>query len=268
MELKSVLGYSKDSPYKNSPFLDIFTPGGLIDMSNTEMDLMGVDNLGNVKKMKAGAKNPYQFEGQTVREIPIKKNPFQIGGVNQDMLGYLFDDDEEEMTAAPVEEEVFEDESKDLALAKNERILQQRINDELAMEQANMSGVWDNPYRPNNQDMLGDGLDLLDDTYTQALSSGKYGNQNVGQQGQKIISDLTSALGYTPTFNSIYRDATQQADLVRQGVGVSNSYHLTGDAVDMKPDDWNNLPSDKKMYFRANYDVVYHNNHYHIEPKN
>lgn len=71
MDLQSLLGYSKGSPYANNPYLDIFTPEGLIDMSNTPMDLMGIDNLGNKKKMKAGRKNPYKFDGSVVREIPI-----------------------------------------------------------------------------------------------------------------------------------------------------------------------------------------------------
>lgn len=72
-DLISLLGYSKGSPYAHNPYLDIHTPEGLIDMSNTPFDLIGIDNLGNKKKMKAGAKNPYRFEGNVVREIPMKK---------------------------------------------------------------------------------------------------------------------------------------------------------------------------------------------------
>lgn len=77
MDLQSVLGYSRNSPYKNSPFLDIFTPEGLIDMSNTDMDLIGIDNLGNKKKMKKGRKKPYKFAGDVIREIPV----MQVGGL-------------------------------------------------------------------------------------------------------------------------------------------------------------------------------------------
>lgn len=73
MDLKSLLGYSKGSPYAGNPYLDIHTPEGLIDMSNTPFDLIGIDNKGNKKKMKAGRKNPYQFEGDMVREIPIQQ---------------------------------------------------------------------------------------------------------------------------------------------------------------------------------------------------
>ena len=74
MDLKSLYGYRFDSPYISNPYLDIKTDQGLIDMSQTPMDLIGVDNLGNVKKMKAGRKNPYKFEGNIVREIPIRQD--------------------------------------------------------------------------------------------------------------------------------------------------------------------------------------------------
>lgn len=81
MDLQSILGYSKGSPYANNPYLDINTPDGLIDMSNTDIDLWGIDNKGNKKKMKAGRKKLYQFPGDQVREIPIAQqgklvNPF------------------------------------------------------------------------------------------------------------------------------------------------------------------------------------------------
>ncbi len=72
MDLQSMLGYAYNSPFRNSPYLDIQTPEGLITMENTPIDLLGVDNLGNVKKMKAGKKNPYKFPGNQVREIPMQ----------------------------------------------------------------------------------------------------------------------------------------------------------------------------------------------------
>jgi len=86
MDLQSLLGYSKGSPYANNPYLDIHTPEGLIDMSNTPFDLFGIDNKGNKKKMKAGRKNPYKFEGDVVREIPM-----QVGGriISRDSVGWL-----------------------------------------------------------------------------------------------------------------------------------------------------------------------------------
>jgi hypothetical protein len=105
-------------------------------------------------------------------------------------------------------------------------------------------------------------------TSTEIKSSGKYGAEKIGPYGQKIAQDISNALGYAPTFNSIYRDPAQQDALIAQGKpAVKNSWHLTGDAVDMKPNDWNNLTPEKQSYFKTNYDVVYHDNHYHIEPK-
>lgn len=89
----------------------------------------------------------------------------------------------------------------------------------------------------------------------------------VGQLGAEIQKELGASLGYTPQYNSVFRTPAQQNDLIRQGLGVKNSYHLTGDAVDMKPVDWNNLGAQKQQFFRNKYDVVNHNNHYHIEPK-
>jgi len=272
MDLQSILGYANNSPYRNSPYLDIQTPQGFIDMSQTPVDLLGVDNLGNVKKMKALSKNPYKFEGTTVREIPLNKNPYmQDGGSMKDAYDFLFDEEEDDAIPEPT---VQDDEKDELALQKAERALRERQQNDLALEQAELSGL-DNPYRRKLKDQYGDdGLDFDEpdtmydnSTYTGQLSSGKWGNQNIGKHGQRIISDVTNALGYTPEFNSIYRDAAQQKKLVAQGIGAKNSWHLTGNAVDMKPADWNKLTPEKKQYFRANYDVIYHNNHYHIEPK-
>lgn len=90
-DLISILGYRDDSPFKSNPYLDIYTPNGVIDMSQTSMDLIGIDNKGNKKKMKAGRKNPYRFEGDIVREIPTTPR-FQKGGINfiqQDNLRQL-----------------------------------------------------------------------------------------------------------------------------------------------------------------------------------
>lgn len=75
MDLKSILGYASGSPYVSNPYLDINTPEGLINMQNTPHDLLGIDNLGNTKKMKAGRKKLYKFPGNQVREIPM-----QMGG--------------------------------------------------------------------------------------------------------------------------------------------------------------------------------------------
>lgn len=98
-------------------------------------------------------------------------------------------------------------------------------------------------------------------------SSGQQGTQNIGRRGLEIGNTISNMLGYTPTFTSVYRTPEQQQQLVKQGVGVNKSYHLTGDAVDMKPEDWNKLTKEQQGTIKSKYDVVYHNNHYHIEPK-
>lgn len=95
IDFQSILGYSKGSPYSKNPYLDIHSPSGTIDMSSTPMDLLGIDEHGNQKYMKANSKNPYQFEGKMIREIPIKKmggkkKMFQTGGaMKQDVTNVL-----------------------------------------------------------------------------------------------------------------------------------------------------------------------------------
>lgn len=76
IDFKSIYGYQKGSPFFDNPYLDI--QSNVIDMSNTPIDLIGIDNLGNKKMMKAGRKNPYRFAGNIVREIPMQYA--KIGG--------------------------------------------------------------------------------------------------------------------------------------------------------------------------------------------
>lgn len=89
----------------------------------------------------------------------------------------------------------------------------------------------------------------------------------IGRYGQEIMSELTSSLGYKPSANSIFRTPEKQEELIKQGFGVKNSFHLTGDAVDLKPEDWNKIPDMVKSKMKGKYDIVSHNNHVHIEPK-
>jgi hypothetical protein len=273
MDLQSIMGYAHGSPYNNAPYLDINTPEGLITMENTPIDLMGVDNLGNVKRMKAGAKKQYKFPGTQVREIPVG-NPYQQGGMTgKQLFDFLFDDDEPENTpakaalpTAPSTDEV------DIQTQMNELEMQRRQfaneqNDALAMQVLMEQSPRGNPYSigaPEQQSM-GQGNPYAGEI----KSSGQFGSQNIGEYGKQIYGQLAGDLGYAPTVNSIYRSKAQQDALIAAGApAAKNSWHLTGNAIDLKPTDWHKLSNEKQLYYRQNYDVVYHDNHYHIEPKN
>jgi len=74
----STTGYKKNSPDKDRPYNVI--PSGDITMDNVGIQILGIDNLGNSKKMTPG--NNYSFPGDVVLEIPTKgkaiKNKNQI----------------------------------------------------------------------------------------------------------------------------------------------------------------------------------------------
>lgn len=272
MDYQSIMGYASGSPYTNAPFLDIQTPEGLITMENTPIDLLGIDNLGNTKVMKAGKKKQYKFPGTQVREIPLG-NPYQRGGMtSQQMFDFLFDDDDPEVPqgqnappTAPTTDEVDLQNQMD-ALNQERAAFEAQQNDALAMEEAltDFTSRRGNPYPKQESNPVPAG-----NPYTgEILSTGQFGNQNVGDYGKQIYGDLVNSLGYTPKVNSIFRSKSQQNALISAGKpAVKNSWHLSGNAVDLKPTDWHNLSNEQQLYFRKNYDVVYHDNHYHIEPK-
>lgn len=72
LDIKSILGFRRDSPYQNAPWLDIHTPDGSIDMSQTDKMLFGIDNTGMTKLMMPGS-GEHKFRGNIVREIPLKQ---------------------------------------------------------------------------------------------------------------------------------------------------------------------------------------------------
>ena len=78
MKNLSATGYKKNSPDKDRPYNVI--PSGDITMDNVGIQILGIDNLGNSKKMTPG--NNYSFPGDIVLEIPTKgkaiKNKSQI----------------------------------------------------------------------------------------------------------------------------------------------------------------------------------------------
>lgn len=260
IDLQSLLGYSKGSPFSGNPYLDINS--NVIDMSNTPIDLWGIDKTtGKKVKMKAGSKNPYIFEGN-VREVPVKGNPYQKGGLtNSQIFKFLFDDDEpaKQVPTAPSTEEIKTEEPD-----QNEEISRQMAE----MEDFNMAmGIANQPRRGNPY--IPKQTSAPTTPYTgEIISSGQFGNKNVGPYGQQIYGELASNLGYKPVANSIYRSKAQNDALIAAGKPASKtSYHLTGNAVDLKPADWHKLTNEQQAYFRQKYDVIYHDNHYHIEPK-
>lgn len=270
MDYKSILGYANGSPFNDAPYLDIKTPEGLITMENTPIDLLGIDNFGNIKHMKAGRKKPYKFAGDIVREIP-KGNPYQRGGLTSAQLfNFLFDDEEEQskqvVPTAPSTEEV-DIQSQVDELNEQRRQFQNEQDNFMAMQY----GMTEMPQRGNPYLTSGHQHQIPTNQtpYTgQILSSGTFGNQNVGEWGKQIYGQLASDLGYAPVVNSIYRSKAQNDALIAKGKSaVKNSWHLTGNAVDVKPADWYRLSNEQQEYYRKNYDVIYHDNHYHIEPK-
>ncbi len=269
MDAKSIYGYAENSPYRNAPYLDIQTPEGLITMENTPIDLMGIDNLGNVKKMKAKSKNPYKFPGTQVREIPMQTGGnlyrYQMGG--KAMFDFLFDDEDEEkpkgqVPTAPTVDEV-DIQTQMIDLQTQQKYLADQENENLAMSILMDENVKrTNPYQTRGPQQSGNPY------MGEIQSSGQFGDQNVGEFGRQIYGQLVNDLGYAPKANSIFRSKAQNDALIASGVpAVKNSWHLSGNAIDLKPDDWHKLSNEQQFFYRKNYDVVYHNNHYHIEPK-
>ena len=84
MNLKSKLGYSKNSPFKNLP--EILIEGNTITMANTDIDLYGIPIYKNKQKgkpvlMKAFDKNLITFKNaESVLETPVSKFKFKKGG--------------------------------------------------------------------------------------------------------------------------------------------------------------------------------------------
>lgn len=188
-------------------------------------------------------------------------NPFQKGGLTpQQMFNFLFDDEEEtpkvdqqKIPTAPSVDEVDTAPSREDRLAANNLLAMQMIE----------PMVQENPYAVRTS------KGNLGNPYMgEILSSGKFGNKNVGDYGRQIYGQLATDLGYSPQVNSIFRSRQQQDALIAAGApAAKNSWHLSGNAIDLKPADWHKLSDQQQQYYRTNYDVVYHNNHYHIEPR-
>ena len=85
MNNKDILGYSDGSPYSSEPFIDINTPNGLIDMSNT-----GRPILANGVEL-APYSGLHDMGTTNVREIPLDKfqGPLRLGEVGKKLTNFF-----------------------------------------------------------------------------------------------------------------------------------------------------------------------------------
>jgi len=85
MNNKDILGYSDGSPYSSEPFIDINTPNGLIDMSNT-----GRPILANGVEL-APYSGLHDMGTTNVREIPLDKfqGPLRLGEVGRRLTNFF-----------------------------------------------------------------------------------------------------------------------------------------------------------------------------------
>jgi hypothetical protein len=85
MNNKDILGYSDGSPYSSEPFIDINTPNGLIDMSNTGRPILanGVELAPYSGLHNMGTTN--------VREIPLDKfqGPLRLAEVGKKLTNFF-----------------------------------------------------------------------------------------------------------------------------------------------------------------------------------
>lgn len=76
----SKMGYRDDSPFNNRSYIDINTPNGSIDMSNT-----GIDLIANGRFLPAYS-GLHQFDTTTVREIPAAENGGEYMDLTEDEI--------------------------------------------------------------------------------------------------------------------------------------------------------------------------------------
>lgn len=79
---KSIMGYRKDSPYRQEPFIEI--EGNLIDMSDTPINLLAIPDKGKPKLLKGGTGLHKFKKAKKVIEIPISvtEPSYQTGGIS------------------------------------------------------------------------------------------------------------------------------------------------------------------------------------------
>lgn len=219
--------------------------------------------MSNERLTKRTYNNP--FENFPKKAIGGMFNPFKEKivpqGTSTESDDYSYEDDMDDMEddyESQLSEKDIEMDNimkEKLALERKSRMDNKMIK-ELSLAKYDMQ-----------QEQLAQSLVAMED-------EGDFSNENIyssqsgtGRYGQQIMSELSSSLGYKPVANSIFRTPEKQEELIKQGFGVKNSFHLTGDAVDLKPEDWKKVPDMVKSKMKGKYDVVSHNNHIHIEPK-
>lgn len=235
-DLQSILGYSKGSPYAGNPYLSINTPSGLIDMSNTPIDLIGIDETGKKMYMKAGRKSPYKFNSSQVLEVPLlpssnKKqkggNPYlQKGGMTtKQIFDFIFDDEDEvpkhmNLPTAPSTEEVVAassepimdmDDQMDMAMdIVNSEFYQRRGNP--YRQPVSPSG----PVRPENvSDKAGEAYKFfVDKGYSPEIAAGIVGNiKHESDFNVSAVGDSGKARGLAQWHPDRYNRLKSQFDL-------------------------------------------------------
>lgn len=145
VDYKSIFGYANGSAYRNSPYLDIQTKEGLIDMSNTSIPLYAQDETG-YSKMLPPYSGMHKFRGKKVREIPMQRggNPFTI----KDAYNFLYSGDDEEVTA-PTAEQIQPKQEMPVQLQDTEQE-DMAMQIALADSPARRAEKWGNPYGNGN----------------------------------------------------------------------------------------------------------------------
>lgn len=209
----------------------------------------GFDDMkGGTQKAIGGMFNPYKEKIVPEETLPVDNYSDyedEIDDIEDDYLSQLSEKDVE-IESKQEEYRLLQEKSleKDILISRLEK-----ARSEMEQEKINQS-LLNNMYDYNGNDK---------EDYKMYPGA--------GYKGMEILSDLTTSLGYTPVANSIFRTPEKQEQLIKQGFGVKNSFHLTGDAVDLKPEDWKKVPDMVKHQMRSKYDIISHNNHVHIEPK-
>lgn len=255
--------------------------GGLIKRADGSYSKHGLWD--SIRENKGSGKKPTSQMLEQERKISKQEggyiNPFmQQGGMSKSNYDFLFgDDDEEENTpiAAPSTQDI------DNLQQEREQFNQEKLDwtNQKQYDEAMQEAMSSNE-EENENDKLYEGIftpidnklpsfqstsfpNLRTTSIPNFNSNGTFGMQNVSPLAINIGNTIADGLGYKPTFNSIYRDEKLNTSVG----GKPNSYHLKGEAIDLKPSDWNNLPKEKQQELKSQYTVVNEGNHIHFQPK-